>query len=81
MGGKKQLSEESLLGMNGTLRLNPNIVKQQQQKNQNVYFSDLSSTMCNVGKKAFYDWLWPQMTVVFFSSPAYGDHSLTLMQI
>lgn len=50
MGGKKQLSEESLLGMNGTLRLNPNIVKQQQQKNQNVYFSDLSSTMCNVGK-------------------------------
>lgn len=38
MGGKKQLSEESLLGMNGTLRLNPNIVKQQQQKNKTFIF-------------------------------------------
>lgn len=38
MGDKKQLSEESLLGMNGTLRLNPNIVKQQQQKNPKHLF-------------------------------------------
>lgn len=54
MGGKKQLIVESLLGMSGTLRLNPNIVKQQ-KKPQNVYFSDVSSIMCNVGKPFMID--------------------------
>lgn len=36
MNGKKQLGVESLLGMSGTLGLNPNITKTKTE--QNVYF-------------------------------------------